>query len=82
MKGGHYNIEGSAERSESSEHFGSQKRCCNSFHDQIYKWKKFINLSIKNSKRKALKALRDQRLSIVTANPSEFGLKGVNSPLL
>lgn len=43
---------------------------------------KFINPNIKNSKRKLLKALRDQGLSIVTANPSEFGLKGVNSPLL
>ena len=43
---------------------------------------RFISLNIKNSKRQALKALRDQGLSIVTANPSEFGLKGVNSPLL
>lgn len=43
---------------------------------------KFINQNIKNSERKALKALRDQGLSIVTANPSGFGLKGVNSPLL
>lgn len=41
-----------------------------------------IILNIKNSKRQALKALWDQGLSIVTANPSEFGLKGVNSPLL
>lgn len=43
---------------------------------------KFINLKIKNSKRRALKALRDKGLSVVTANPSEFGLKRVNSPLL
>lgn len=43
---------------------------------------RFIRLNIKNSKRQALKALGDQGLSIVTANPSEFGLKGVNSPLL
>lgn len=43
---------------------------------------KWINLNIKNSKKKALKSLWAQGLSIVTANPSRFGLKGVNSPLL
>lgn len=39
-----------------------------------------IHVSIQNSERKALQAPRAPGLSDVTANPSEFGFKGVNSP--
>lgn len=68
--------------SDSAGHFGSQKWGCNYVCDQCMNVEKFNDLNIKNSKSKALWAPRDQGLSTVTANPSEFGLKGVNSPLL
>lgn len=67
------------DKADTLEHVVCQKRGCSSSHRSV---RRVISLNIKNSKRQALKALRDQGLSIVTANPSEFGLKGVNSPLL
>lgn len=39
-----------------------------------------FQLNTQNSERKALEALGDPGLSVLTANPSECGLKGVKGP--
>lgn len=84
VKGGQHRIEGGAQRRGTSLENTLDPRGDVVTVSPTYRINagKFLNLNIKNSKRKVLKALRNQGLSIVTANPSEFGLKGVNSPLL